>query len=165
MEKYEALEKILKAYEGYYNIKREDVAEPFTAEASFSLHNEKYFIVKSAKLFESDSNEEVFFKCVDSLTPETFAGLDERAWNEGLGRIDPDLQHKNTDICLIILADHIDDAVVKPIKKTSHNKSFKFGFHGYARYRLIAYDPESGKIVRNRMGEPLEKTIRNIFHF
>ena len=164
MDKYEALDKILHAYESYYNINRSTPAEPFTAEAAFSLHDEKFFLVRSAKLFESDSNEEVFFKCVDKLDPEAFSELDERAWNEGLSRIEPDLNHKNTDICLIILADSIDKACVKPIKKTNHTKSFKFGFNGYARYRLIAYDPESGQIVRNRMGEPLEKTIRNIFN-
>ena len=51
MTKSEALEKVLLSFKRYYNIKQEDVTEPFAAEAEFRTHDEHYFLVKSAKLF------------------------------------------------------------------------------------------------------------------
>ena len=44
MDRREALEKVLKAYEGYYNVKREQPEPPFAAEAEFRLHDENYFL-------------------------------------------------------------------------------------------------------------------------
>ena len=163
MNKDEALEKILLAYKRYYNINRETPKAPFTAEASFELHDEQYFIFKSAKLSEADAKEYVFFATVEDLTPEVFQELDEAAWNEGLSRVDPKPNHRSSDVSLVILADHIDDACRKLIRKTSRSKSYMFGLRGYSQYRLIAYDPSSGLIARNRMGETLEKTISSIF--
>ena len=79
-------DKLLKSYSTYYNINTEAPAAPFFAEASFKAHNEQYFLVKSAKLSEFDSKEFVFFAHVDTLDDKNLAGLDEKAWTEGLGR-------------------------------------------------------------------------------
>ena len=67
----EALEKLLPSYMAYYNIKREDVTAPFTAEAEFYTHDESYFLIKEAKMNESESREFVFFKAIDHLPPKT----------------------------------------------------------------------------------------------
>ena len=49
----EALEKLLPSFVRYYNIKTEEVAEPFSAEAEFYTHDESYFLFKEAKMFLS----------------------------------------------------------------------------------------------------------------
>ncbi|MBQ9827809.1 MAG: hypothetical protein IJM62_03915, partial [Lachnospiraceae bacterium] len=67
MDRQEALDKILLSYKGYYDINTETPAAPFAAEAIFSLHDEKYFLVKSAKLSEADIKEYVYFASVDRL--------------------------------------------------------------------------------------------------
>ncbi len=50
MEKSVFLEKLLKAYERYYSIKKENVQEPFDVEAEFVMHGEQYILVKAAKI-------------------------------------------------------------------------------------------------------------------
>lgn len=164
MDRQEALECLLRSYQGYYTINRDDPTEPFAAEATFKLHDEQYFLIKSAKLSEADAHEYVFFASVEDLTPEVFKTLDEAAWETGMSRVDPKPNHRSSDVSLIILADHIDDECRKLIRKTSRSKSYMFGFRGYSQYRLIAYDPSRGLVVRNRMGESLEKTICKIFN-
>ena len=55
----EALERVLRSYQTYYNIKTEAVEPPFAAEAIFGSHNEQYFLIKKAKVADIDTNETV----------------------------------------------------------------------------------------------------------
>lgn len=57
----EALERVLRSYQTYYNIKTEAVEPPFAAEAIFGSHNEQYFLIKKAKVADIDTNETVYF--------------------------------------------------------------------------------------------------------
>ena len=111
MEMTEALGKLLRSFERYYDVRREQVTEPFAAEAEFSLHDEQYFLVKSARLAEADSKEYVYFATADRLDGIGFAALDRAAWEKGLARVKPHANHRNTDIVLVILADHIEESV------------------------------------------------------
>ena len=163
MDRKEALERLVASYGRYYNVKTEDPTEPFAAEAEFHTHDEQYFLFKSAKLSEMDAAEIVFFASVEELTEETYRELDGIAWETGLSRVHAGPGHRRTDISLVILADRMDGACPKMIRKQRRSVSYKFGFHGYTHYRVVAYDLTDGTIARNAMGEPLEKTIRNIF--
>ena len=58
----EALDKLLPSFRRYYNVKTEDVAAPFVAEAVFQSHNEQYFLIKSARISEANSNEFAYFQ-------------------------------------------------------------------------------------------------------
>ena len=158
----EALEQLLPSFQRYYNIKREEVTEPFTAEAEFFTHDEAYFLMKSAKLAQSESKEFVFFKAMDHLDPQTLKDLDEKAWENGMSRVEITPLHHSTDVALIIMADTIDPEAAKLIKKLKHYKSYCFNFKGWSRYRLIALETSTGKITYNHLGAELKKLISNI---
>ncbi len=158
----EALEKLLPSYEAYYNIKREDVTEPFTAEAEFYTHDESYFLIKEAKMNESESREFVYFYATDQLSVETLKKLDETAWNTGMSRVVLSKIHYSTDVALVIMADTIDKDAAKLIKKLKHHKSYCFNFKGFSRYRLIALETSTSKITYNHLGSELKKLVRNI---
>ena len=164
MDLTEALEKLLPAFRRYYNIKQEEVTYPFAAEAEFCTHDEQYFLMKSAKLFESESKEYIFFATEEHLTLSRLKELDEIAWDECMNRVRPGEGHKNTDAALIILAEKIDADAFSQIKKISHHKSYFFSIHGWSNYRLIAIELSSGGVVHNRLGQSLKKLISNIFH-
>ena len=155
------LEKLLRAFEKYYDINRDHPAPPFCAEADFRLHDEQYFLIRSAKLAERDTREILFFAVSDTLTPEIFQSLDQAAWETGLARAQVRANHQFTDIGLVILAGSVSGETQKLIRKTNRTKSYLFGMRGYSRYRLIAYDCSQGSVVRNRMGDTLEQVIRN----
>ena len=158
----EALEKLLPSYMAYYNIKREDVTAPFTAEAEFYTHDESYFLIKEAKMNESESREFVFFKAIDHLDVETLKQMDEIAWNTGMSRVVLSKIHYSTDVALVIMADTIDKDAQKLIKKLKHHKSYCFNFKGFSRYRLIALETSTEKITYNHLGGELKKLVRNI---
>ena len=85
----EALEKLLPVFSRYYTINRETPVSPFAAEADFRLHNENYFLIRSAKFAEQDSNEFVYFALTGTLSPEEVLSLGETAWNDGMKKTDP----------------------------------------------------------------------------
>ena len=157
-----ALEHILPLFQVYYDIQREDVTEPFAAEAAFHSHDEQYFLIKSAKYTEMDAHEYVFFAALDHLTEEDARRLDEIAWAEGLRRVQPSSIHRNTDISLILLADSVDPAAAAYIKKLRRSKSYMFLLHGYSNYRAIVIETSSGVMTCNRLGQHLKKLFGNI---
>ena len=56
-------------------IKKDEVTQPFCAEAEFRSHNEQYFLVRSAHIADLDSNEFVFFADCEELTEKLLSRL------------------------------------------------------------------------------------------
>ena len=165
MDKQEALEKMLDVFHRYYTVNTETPAAPFAAEAVFHLHNENYFLIKSAKYAEQDSNEYVFFALADTLTPELFEELAARAWEEGLARAEENIKknHRNSDVSLYILADRVDPACDQVIQKKRMSRSYMLGFRGYSHFRALAYDLSDRRSRFNYMGDTLMRTVRIVF--
>ena len=156
----DALERVLRSYRTYYNIKREAVEPPFAAEAVFGSHNEQYFLVKKAKVADIDTNETVYFATEDSLTKERLLELDAAAWERGTANVQPSSHHQSTDVVLFVLTSHIEEDAYAQIKKCKHYRSYLWGFHGWSNYRLIVVELTSGRIVHNRHGQILKKLVK-----
>lgn len=158
----EALPGLLKSFYAYYNVTEEHVTPPFAAEAEFHSHEEQFFLVKQAKLSESESKEFVFFAVTEHLTLAEAKLLDETAWDTGMSRVFPHDGHKNSDVALIVLADVIDEDAADYLKKLRRYKSYKHSLHGWSHYYVIAQEMSTGKAVFNRMGRQRKKILRNI---
>ena len=158
----EALDTLLRSYVRYYDIFREDVEPPFAAEARFHTHDETYFLVKSARLSEADSHEYVFFAALEDLDLAGLTALDETAWDRGLSRVKPHSSHRNSDVTLVILAEHIAPEAMEAIGKFRHSKSYRYGLQGWSNFRVIALETSSGRLAYNRLGRSLKKLFRNI---
>ena len=164
-----AFEKLLRSFERYYDVSRENIEAPFSAEAVFKSHSEQYILVKSAKIADSDSNEFVFFyiegepACESNgLDSEKINKIANLAWERGLSRITPYYGHRNSDVTLIVLSGKIEEESFKKIKKLNLYKSYKFGFHGWSAFRLLAYETSTGRAVTNRRGSDLKKLVGNL---
>ncbi|MBE6919423.1 MAG: hypothetical protein E7469_07045 [Ruminococcaceae bacterium] len=158
----EALQTLLKSYYRYYNVKEEGVEPPFDAEAEFLAQDVQYFLVKSAKLGESDSHEYIYFAAVDHLTLAQAQMLDETAWSRGMARVEPKPNHRNSDVHLVILAEKMDDDAAAFLKKLRRYESYHHTFWGWSHYRVIALETSTGKLTCNRMGQILTKLFGNI---
>ncbi len=158
----EALDKLLPSFRRYYNIKTEEVEAPFTAEAVFQSHNEQYFLMKSARISESNSNEFIYFYTADSLDEAYLTELDRIAWERGIGHVQPNYYHKSTDVALVILVNEMTGEAKQLLRKIKHSKSYKFGLNGYSNYRLIALELSTGQVFHNRRGQSLKKLVSNI---
>ncbi len=156
------LDRLLKALQRYYNIPRETVTSPFAAEAVFHSNNEQYFLLKSAKLSDSESHEYMFIASEERLEAADVERLDQIAWETGLSRVQPHGGHRNTDITLILLADTISPEAAALVKKLRHYKSYRYMLRGWSDYRLVALELSSGQLTYNRKGQSLKKLFRNI---
>ena len=163
MTRQHAMERILAAYSGYYDINIEDPMPPFVAEAEFNLHDEQYFLVRSARIAEYDSREIVFFAAPEVLDLATFRMLDEIAWTNGLSRVRITENHKNTDISLFIVADEIDTRVIREAEKIRRYKKYMYGLRGWSGYRLIVCDVKNRQYVCNRLGSNLGEIANSVF--
>lgn len=162
MTRQEALEKLLTAHSGYYTINRENPSAPFAAEAEFRLHDEQFFLIRSAKISEVDSREYVFFALTDTLDPETFRKLEETAWKTGLSRVELTAFHRNSDVSLYILAKRIPAEVRRMVKKSRRYKSYRFGLQGWSASRLLAWDLSDNTVVHNARGSNLRQVTDSI---
>ena len=158
----DALEKVLPLFQAYYVVERENAAPPFGAEASFTARDEHYAFFQNVKLSEADSKEYLFFAAVEELTLEEARRLDEAAWNEGLSRVRPGPNHRNTDIGLVLFADRVTAEAAAYIKKLRRHKSYRHMFHGWSNYRAIAIETSSGVLTCNRLGQNLRDLFSNI---
>ena len=158
----EALERVLRSYRRYYNINTQSPAAPFAAEASFSEHDTGYFLVKAARISESDSKEFVFFARDDHLNAGRFEELDAAAWKTGMARVKPEAGHKSTDVILVILTNKLDEDCASLIRTRKHYQSYRFGLRGWSHYRVIAMEVPTGKEAHNRLGRELPRLLCNI---
>lgn len=156
----EVLQRLLRSYQVYYNVKTEAVEPPFAAEAVFGSHNEQYFLIKRAKVADIDTNETVYFATEESLSKERLLELDSIAWERGVADVQPSSHHQSTDVSLIILADHVAEDAYAQVKKCKHYQSYLWGLHGWSNYRLIVVELSSGRIVHNRHGQILKKLVK-----
>ena len=156
------LEKLLKAYERYYSINKENVKEPFDVEAKFVMHGEQYILVKAARIADIDANEFVYFKLEDDLSLEQLKNLADKAWKCGLENFVPYYGHKNSDVTLIVIADSLCDDVKKNIRKVKHSVSYKLGLYGWSNFKLAVKDLSTGMVYCNRLGSEVKKMIQKI---
>ncbi len=157
------LECVLHSFERYYDIKKTEVTPPFDAEARFLSHEEQYFLVKSAKLGETDSSETVYFSVLDSLDLNTLITLDAHAWENGIKNIHPSFGHRNSDVSLVILSEKVEEDVFKAVKKLHHSKSYFCSLKGWSNYRLIVTETSTKRIACNRLGKDFIGILNSIY--
>lgn len=155
----EIFDTISEAYEGYYNIERDDCVEPFDAVGYLSNEAQQYFLVKAAHIASINSYEYVYFKKCPKLDDALLKELDGKAWEDGISRVKPSTDHKNTDVALIVITDKVADDVKGNIDEYKHSKNYKLGLYGFSNYRLVVIEAPTGLILTNRRGRDLTDFI------
>ncbi len=157
----EIYRKFLDAYSIYYNIDETGEA-PFDATAVFKSSTEQYFLIRSAKIAQIDTNEYVYFAKRDHLTASELKELDLTAWERGLENITPSSTHKSSDVILILFSDNVDEDAKALIPKLKHSKTYKFGFNGYSNYKLAVIGSGEDRCLYNGQGRALKKLVADI---
>ena len=165
MESDTALQKVLRAFEKFYTVKTCGVDSPFCAHAEFHAHCEQFFLTKTAKIADIDTNEYVFFAQEKFLDSAHLVALTETAWKRGLRFVKPYFGHKNSDVSLVVLADESDLDAKKFVRKLHRYKSYKFGIYGWSAFNISFCDFSSQKIFSNSRGENLKKNLQKILSF
>ena len=155
------LQKVLRGYSGYFNVKENIVLDglPVAAEAEYHSRDEKYVLVKSAQIWAAENNEYAFFVLLDHLTEETLKSYYDAVLKEGMSRVKPEGDHMCSYVTLIVFADQVDPEAARAMKKLKYTKNFCFTLKGWAQFRGAALEVSSGKWCANHMGRDIEKSV------
>ncbi|MGM0396226.1 MAG: hypothetical protein ACQEP4_04135 [Bacillota bacterium] len=129
--------------------------------ARYHLRAEKYFLVKSAKIYGMESNEYILVKKVENLDNR---GI-EIFKNSMIGSIDKLVElhdeHMSSIITGVILTDkplnEIDDDVLKKISRFKYHKGFSFGLKGWVDIRLLLVSLNDGSNIANKKGKEVSE--------
>lgn len=157
----EALQQLLGSYRRYYDVSEEAYGS-FAATARFYTRGEQYFLVRSAKMWEMESNEFVYFLTADTLTEDRLSALIEEAWQDAMPQVHPSEAHRNSDVTLVVLVPQLDKATRKALRRFHRSVGYRHGLHGWSNLRLGAIELSDGSITTNRHGADLKKLLRNI---
>lgn len=163
--KDEIIEHILRSYEVYFDVdKYEEKDIPVVAKCRFHIHNERYVLIKKAKLWDSDSNEYVFVFKINSLTRDLFIKCRNYAYEEGMKLIEPKPGHMCSYITSVFICDSCDKEAEKMIRKCNIHKNFKFSFYGWMDYHTTCINISSNEIFGNRSGKDTTKFFKNLLN-
>ncbi|MGE4214202.1 MAG: hypothetical protein AB7E42_05430 [Anaerotignaceae bacterium] len=155
---------LLKAYEAYFDIKRDIERENITlaAEAIFHSRSEKYVLVQSAKLWAVETNEYVYFITKEASSVGEFTKLRDKILEIGMKEIKPHSEHMYSYITMIYIADSIDNETTKEIEKFSCHKMFLLSLHGWMYFRLAAVDLSKNVIITNKRGREVREIVNKV---
>ncbi len=161
--KNEILKKILKSYEGYFDIDECNETDiPLAATCQLHVHNKKYVLIKKATLWEADANEYVYIFKVDNLTKDIFNKCKDYAYDYGMKLINPKPGHMYSYITTIFICDSCEKEAEKLITKCNIYKSFKFSFYGWMDFHTVCIDINNNMIFGNKGGKNTVKFFKDL---
>lgn len=172
MDSSQTLELILKEYASTFDIYRnyEYCGITYPAYAKFYAHNEKYVLVKEAKLWEANCFEHVLFIIKDSLNAndiEDIKSLIREHMEPDMVRQKnrlPSKNHMYTYLTVVILCEgSIEKEAALKIKHFRYEKTYNLTLRGWSNARLACIDLNNKKFISNKEGRVLKKVFCNIF--
>lgn len=159
------LETLKDSYSAYYNVNlNEDMTElPLVFRGDFFSHGERYFIVKSAKIWSNESNEYLYLFSAPTFDAELAEKCMDFVIEDALPRVKPHKEHNYTNFIAIFVADSFDEETLKAVKKRHFDKSYNHSFYGFSLLKTAAVPLESRVIVTNSAGHDLTKFYRKLF--
>lgn len=153
------LEKLKDSHERYYNITEGDLNSglPLAFFADFHARDVGYVLVKRAKIWAVESNEYVYVFGAPRFDKALASRCLDFALADGEPRIKPHKEHKDSYIIAVFVADVIDPDAVKEIRGRKFDKSFRFGFEGWAGLKTVAVELERECVSTNAVGGSLKK--------
>ena len=157
----EVLDRLLDAHEAYFDVERGHAYAGRTFEGYAELHSSasQYVLVKRAKLWETSSHEYLFFTLVKHLDAAIFNELIAFMEHEALGKVTLEPNHMNSFLSLVIIADTMDAALARVVRKTRFRKNFQLGLKGWADLRVCVISLADETVYANAMGKEMASTL------
>ncbi len=152
------------SFSAYYDIFHQDHPElPLVFRGDYEKREGKYWLMKSIPIWSSETGEFVYVFSADSFDPALAERCMQFALDDGLPRVKPHKDHQHTDIKLILIADHVDEATRRTVEKMKFTKSYHHSLWGFTNLLTAAVDLSQGKSYQNKAGYALEKYFRKLF--
>lgn len=159
------LNKLLDAYSHRYDILREVEVDGilFPATAEYYLRDENYLISRQHVLSAVEQHEYVYVFLADHLDAAALEHLIQVTRSHGLSRIRPHKEHMCSFVTLVVLANTIDPAAAKLLKKTRYRKNYRLSFHGWMEYHAAAMEVSTNCFFSNPAGGGARKLLEQNF--
>lgn len=157
----QVIERLLKAHEGYFDIKRDYQfgGRTFPGYGEFHSTASSYVLVKRAKLWEASAHEYLFFLdtlCLDQSYLDDAVGF---IVEKGLEKVQLSPSHMTSYLSLVIIADRAEEEAMRAVRRMRFRKNFRWGLQGWADLRLAAVDLSAGLVETNAMAKELRATL------
>lgn len=159
----EAIEKLIKSYEAYYNVTMDDLAHPdLRAFCEFYEHSGQYVISKKAEIWSASCEEFIYLFETEHLNLENYKSCIEFANEDGMKHAHIGPGHMYTYITPVFICDSCDDDVKKAVRKCHISKSFRFSFHGWMEFRTAMLEVKTNNITNNGSGRSVKKVLKSV---
>lgn len=157
----EVIERLLAAHEVWFDVERDHcfAGRVFPGYAEFHSSASRYVLVKRAKLWEASSHEYLFFWPTACLTETELNDLLHFMTHEALAKVQLAPDHMCSYLSLVVVADGVDEAVPRLVRRARFRKNFAFGLKGWADMRLVVVDLSARRVWANTQGKPLVETL------
>ena len=138
----EVIERLLAAHEVWFDVERDHcfAGRVFPGYAEFHSSASQYVLVKRAKLWEASSHEYLFFWPADYLDEAELNDLLHFMTHEALDKVQLTPDHMCSYLSLVVVADGVDEAVPRLVRRARFRKNFAFGLKGWADMRVAVVD-------------------------
>ena len=159
------LKTLEESYSAYYNINLNDGMTdlPLVFRADFFSHGERYFLVKSAKIWSNETNEYLYLFSAPSFDAATAEKCMDYALEDGLPRVKPHKEHNYTNFIAIFVTDSFDKETLKVIKKRRFDKSYNHSLFGFSLMKTAAVELSTQSLTTNSAGHDLTKFYSKLF--
>lgn len=161
----EKLEKLLKAYEYYFDVERNVDVEggTFPAAADYHFREENYVASRAHTIYASEQHEYVYFYVIDHLDLETLQTQMEISLAAGMKKVKPHSEHMFSYVTLVILANTIDPEAKRALHRYRYRKNFRLTLQGWMEYHIAAMETSTMTFLSNPAGREVRKNLERNF--
>jgi hypothetical protein len=151
------LDKLSQRYKSYFDVHRdyELLGEKLDIFAEFKVHSEKFFLVKSVKVFSFDNFEYCLVKCLNhEISINDLDNYSNYLINVTNKIVKPSSEHMSTFLSGIIISEKgFSQEVITKAQKFKYSKDFLFTLKGWCDVRLILVDLARNDVITNSSGK------------
>lgn len=165
IERKQFIEDLKKSYEIYYDLHQNesDTELPLEFRADFHSVGERYFLVKNAKIWTSETNEYIYVFSAPSFDRDIVGRCVSYALEDGLARVTPHKNHHYSNIITVFVADEIRPDVRKVISGQKFSKSYRMSLYGFSLLKTGFIDLSKGDYGTNAEGHDLTNFFKKLF--
>lgn len=153
------------SYSAYYNIYPNDgmTELPLVFRADYFSRNERYFLMKSNKIWGNETNEYCYLFSAPVFDAAMVDKCVDYALADALPRVKPHKEHQYTNVKTVFVTDGFDKETIKAVRKRKFSKSYNFSLYGYSTLLTAAVDLAKEDAFTNPAGQDQRKFFKKLF--
>lgn len=161
----EFIDFLKRSYAIYYDLFPNEATDdlPLEFRADFHSLGESYFLVKSAKIWTSETNEYVYVFSAPAFDGDAIKRCVDYALEDGLARVTPSKDHQYSNVITVFVADEIAPEVRKAISKLKFSKSYRMSLYGFSLLKAGFIDLSKSDYGTNAAGHDLTEFFKKLF--